>query len=58
MVRLLLGPLQRPEEACQLAQHSGDESALCQAAEYLLGSGQHEVRSGAGSVQTDTSVTA
>ena len=33
------------EEACQLAQHSGDESALRQAADYLLGSGQHEVRS-------------
>ena len=42
-MRILLGPMQRPEEACEVAKHSGNEAALRQAADYLLQAGHHEV---------------
>ena len=43
IVRILLGPMQRPEEACEIARHSGNQAALQQAAAYLLQTGNHEV---------------
>ena len=45
IVRLLLGPLQQPGSAADLARHSGSKAALRQVADHLLQGNQPAVRS-------------
>lgn len=43
MVRILLGPLQQPDAAAELARHAGNQAALRQVADYLLSADQPQV---------------
>ena len=43
IVRILLGPLQRPDSAADMARHSGNEAALRQVADHMLAVKQPQV---------------
>ena len=45
IVRILLGPLQRPSSAADLARHFGSQAALRQVADHMLATAQPQVRS-------------